>query len=163
MPPTEGRAVSQATSSGGWRTSMGSTIRFLRPRPRIRHPQPKIAVDRETHEARRSLFILIGSFFLTATAMCAAVVVMVSHTWTDVIIMSAFVLVFALLKIVLANALIYTMLRYDAATTNVASPADTVRSYRRFAPIRRAPAVKVRRRASISELRVTTSNRQSSS
>ncbi len=141
---------------------MGSIVKYARPRPLIRQPQAKIAVEQETREARRSLFILIGSFFVTATVMCAVVVAMVSSTWTDVIIMSAFVLVFALLKIVLANALIYTMLRYDAATTNLASPTGAVRSYRRFEPIRQAPAVKVRQRASlkISKLRNTTSNGQ---
>jgi hypothetical protein len=142
---------------------MGSIVKYSRPRPLIRHPRAKVAVEQETREARRSLFILIGSFFVTALVMCATVVALVSSTWTDVIIMSAFVLVFALLKIVLANALIYTMLRYDAATANVAAPAGAVRSYRRIAPIRHAPTVKVQRRASISKLRVTTSNGQSSS
>jgi hypothetical protein len=137
---------------------MGSTIRFLRPRPRIRHPQPKIAVDRETHEARRSLFILIGSFFLTATAMCAAVVVMVSHTWTDVIIMSAFVLVFALLKIVLANALIYTMLRYDAASANVPVQPRLIREYPRGRSIRQAPLAKVRGSASLKIIKLRSAN-----
>jgi hypothetical protein len=142
---------------------MGSIVKYARPRPLIRHPRAKVAADQEMREARRSLHILIGSFFVTALVMCAVVVAMVSNTWTDVIIMSAFVLVFALLKIVLANALIYTMLRYDAATINDANPAVAVRSYRRFTPVRRAPAVKVRRRASISELRAATTNRQSSS
>src|SRR5579872_7192151 len=125
---------------------MGSIVKYARPRPLIRQPRAKIAPDQEMREARRSLHILIGSFFVTALVMCAVVVAMVSNTWTDVIIMSAFVLVFALLKIVMANALIYTMLRYDAATANIARPADAVKSYRRFAPIRRSPAVKVRRR-----------------
>jgi membrane protein YdbS with pleckstrin-like domain len=119
---------------------MGSIIRFARPRPLIRHPRAKIAGEQETLEARRSLFILIGSFFVTATVMCAAVVVMVSNTWTDVVIMSAFVLVFALLKIVLANALIYTMLRYDAETANVPLQAGVVRGYPRSASIRQAPS-----------------------
>ncbi len=111
---------------------MGSIMKFARPRPFIRqHPHPRVtalaeqqasaaplalsrnkagegprtAAEQEAREARRSLFILIGSFFVTATVMCGAVVAMVSSTWTDVIIMSAFVLVFALAKIVLANAL----------------------------------------------------------
>jgi protein-S-isoprenylcysteine O-methyltransferase Ste14 len=139
---------------------MGSIIRY--DRPLIHHPRAKNAVDRETREARRSLFILIGSFFVTATVMCGAVVAMVSSTWTDVIIMSAFVLVFALLKIMLANALIYTMLRYDAATTDVPARAGAVRSYRRLAPIRQAPAVKIRERGSlkISRLRAATGNSQ---
>jgi hypothetical protein len=144
---------------------MGSIIKYERPRPLIRQPRGKIAAEQETREARRSLFILIGSFFVTATVMCAAVVVMVSSTWTDVMIMSAFVLVFALLKIVLANALIYTMLRYDAATTNVAVPTGGVRGNRRFAPIRQVPTAKVRQRASLKtiKLRVTPRNGQSSS
>ena len=141
---------------------MGTIIRYARPRPLIRHPQAKSAVQRETREAHRSLFILIGSFFVTAMVMCAAVVVMVSNTWTDVIIMSAFVLVFALLKIMLANALIYTMLRYDAATADIPVRDEAVRGYRRFAPIRQAPAVKVRERGSlkISRLRAATGNPQ---
>jgi len=140
---------------------MGSIIRYER--PLIHHPRAKNAVERETREARRSLFILIGSFFVTATVMCAAVVAMVSSTWTDVIIMSAFVLVFALLKIMLANALIYTMLRYDAATADIPVRAEAVRGYRRFSPIRQAPAVKVRERGSlkISRLRAATGNSQS--
>ena len=142
---------------------MGTVIRYARPRPLIRHPQAKSAVQRETREARRSLFILIGSFFVTAMVMCAVVVVMVSNTWTDVIIMSAFVLVFALLKILLANALIYTMLRYDATTSEVPARAGAVRNYRRLVPIRRAPAVKVRGRGSlkISKPATTTGNAQS--
>ena len=142
---------------------MGKIIRYARPRPLIRHPQAKGAVQRETREAYRSLFILIGSFFVTAIVMCAAVVVMVSNTWTDVIIMSAFVLVFALLKIMLANALIYTMLRYDAATADVPARAGAVRGHRRFAPIRRIPAVKIRGRGSlkISKPGTTTGDAQS--
>src|SRR5712692_7511738 len=114
---------------------MGSIIRFARPSPLIRLPK-KVPAEQESREARRSLFILIGSFFVTAVVMCAAVVAMVSSTWTDVIIMSAFVLVFALLKIVLANALIYVMLRYDAETLNAPVQTGLVGSYRRFAPIR---------------------------
>jgi len=141
---------------------MGSIIKYARPRPLIHHPRAKNAVERETREARRSLFILIGSFFVTATVMCAAVVVMVSSTWTDVIIMSAFVLVFALLKIMLANALIYTMLRYDAATADIPVQNGAVRGYRRFTPIRRAPAVKISGKGSlkISKLRAASGNAQ---
>src|SRR5581483_4330450 len=121
---------------------MGSIVKYACPCSLIRQPRAKVAVDQEMREARRSLHILIGSFFVTALVMCAVVVAMVSNTWTDVIIMSAFVLVFALLKIVLTNALIYTILHYDAATINDANPAVAVRSYRRFTPVRRAPAVK---------------------
>jgi hypothetical protein len=121
-----------------------------------------MSMERESREAQRSLFILVGSFFVTATVMCAVVVAMVSTTWTDVFIMSAFVLVFALLKIVLANALIYTMLRYDAATADPPARAETIRGYPRFALIRQAPLVKGQRTGSLktNKLRVATSNAQ---
>jgi protein-S-isoprenylcysteine O-methyltransferase Ste14 len=143
---------------------MGSIIRFARPRPVIRHARAKVSVERESREARRSLFILVGSFFVTATVMCAVVVAMVSTTWTDVVIMSAFVLVFALLKIVLANALIYTMLRYDAASGDPPVQAEAVGRYP-FASIRQAPLVKELRTGSskTSKLRVATSNAQAGS
>src|SRR6516162_539565 len=99
---------------------MGSIVRFARPRPVIRHSHSRgVPVERESIAARRSLFILIGSFFITSVVMCAVVVAMVARTWTGVLVMSAFVLVFALLKIVLADALIYAMLRYDATTADV--------------------------------------------
>jgi len=123
---------------------MGSIIRFARPRPVIRQPRAKVAPDQESDEARRSLIILIGAFFVTAVVMCAAVVAMVSSTWTDVLMMSAFVLVFALLKIALANALIYTMLRYDATTADVAARGGATGRNTRFTSIRQPPRVKAR-------------------
>lgn len=137
---------------------MGSIIRFARPRPVIRQPRAKIDAERESREAQRSLLILIGSFFITAIVMCAAVVAMVSSTWTDVLMMSAFVLVFALLKIVLADALIYTMLRYDAATAKATAETGAVGSYRTFAPIRKPPARGARRTGPLrtSDLRLAT-------
>jgi hypothetical protein len=136
---------------------MGSIIRFTRPRPVIRQPRAKVPVERESREARRSLFILIGSFFVTATIMCAAVVAMVSSTWTDVLIMSAFVLVFALLKIALANALIYAMLRYDAASVEAPVPARALGGHRRFTSIRKLPVARGPRGESrkTTKLRVT--------
>jgi hypothetical protein len=118
---------------------MGSIIKFARPRPRIPDAPAKISPQRESRETHRSLFVLTGSFFITATVMCAVVVATVSSTWTDVLVMSAFVLVFALLKIVLANALIYTMLRYDAETANAPVRTEASRGYGRFAIIRRGP------------------------
>ncbi|MBV8772661.1 MAG: hypothetical protein JO166_10095 [Deltaproteobacteria bacterium] len=137
---------------------MGSIIRFARPRPVIHPPRAKIDAERESREVRRSLLILISSFFITAIVMCAAVVAMVASTWTDVLLMSAFVLVFALLKIVLADALIYAMLRYDAATANATAEAGAIRSYRTFAPIRQPPARGARRTGPLrtSELRIAT-------
>jgi predicted membrane protein len=141
---------------------MGSLVEFARPRPVIRRPRAKVAVEHESPEARRSLFVLIGAFFVTATIMCAAVVAMVSNTWTDVLIMSAFVLVFALLKIVLANALIYVMLRYDATTAKI--PARRLgQNNPRFASIRQPPTVKRRRTEllRINRLRIATGNERS--
>jgi len=123
---------------------MASIVKFARPRPVIRHPGPKVALEHESREARRSLFILIGSFFITATVMCAAVVAMVSSTWTDVLIMSAFVLVFALLKIGLANALIYAMLRYDATMADAPLRDLGVADHPRFKPTRPRPATRRR-------------------
>jgi hypothetical protein len=79
--------------------------------------------------------------------MCAAVVAMVSSTWTDVIVMSAFVLVFALLKIVLANALIYTMLRYDAESLKVPTHSGMIRGSRRFSTMRETPSSKAAARS----------------
>jgi hypothetical protein len=129
---------------------MGSIVRFARPRPMIRLPQ-KAEAERESREAERSLFILIGSFFATALLMCAVVVAMVSKTWTDLIMISAFVFVFALVKIALANALIYVMVRYDKEHASAAAYDRAVRArlspryglrlkYRRTADGRAAPA-----------------------
>jgi uncharacterized protein (DUF983 family) len=101
---------------------MGSIVTFVRPRPLVRAPK-RIEPERESRDARRALFILIGSFFATALVMCVAVVAAVSSTWTDVLVMSAFVLVFALLKIVLANALMFAMLRADSHDRTVVIPA----------------------------------------
>jgi membrane protein YdbS with pleckstrin-like domain len=139
---------------------MASIIKFARPRPFIRPPKEQIPPQKELQEARRSLSILIGSFFVTAMVMCAAVVAMVSNTWTDLIIMSAFVLVFALLKIALANALIYTMWRYDAATANVSAETPRARSYRRATPLRPAPATSGRRTGAVATGKLRVAPRQ---
>jgi len=117
---------------------MGSIVRFARPRPVIRQSR-RVPVERESVAAQRSLFILIGSFFITALVMCAVVVAMVASTWAEVLIMSAFVLVFALLKIVLANALIYTMLRYDAATAEVPTRTRGIGRHPQFTSFRQLP------------------------
>jgi nitrate/nitrite transporter NarK len=64
-------------------------------------------------EEAASLRILLWTFALAAIAMCLTVVVTLSRTWTEMLWVSAFVLVFALLKIALANALFYVMINYD--------------------------------------------------
>jgi hypothetical protein len=101
---------------------MASVIRFARRPPLIRFA-PKVSPEGDSREAIRSMYVLIGSFFVTAVAMCIAVVAVVSKNWTDVLIMSAFVLVFAVLKIGLANALMYVMLRFDDASDTAAARA----------------------------------------
>ncbi|HJU11551.1 MAG TPA: hypothetical protein VJ728_11775 [Candidatus Binataceae bacterium] len=129
---------------------MGTTIKLSRPRAVIRHSRIKSTPEQESLEARRSLFILVGSFFVTAVVMCVVVVAMVASTWTGVIIMSAFVLVFALLKIVLADALIYAMLRYDATCVDVPvqpGPAP-IKRYRRYAPFGQTRGINGRRNSS---------------
>jgi hypothetical protein len=135
---------------------MGSIVKLKHPRPFLRHARTKAPAEQELLEARRSVFILTSSFLVAATVMCVAVVAIMSSTWTDVMIMSAFVLVFALLKIVLANTLIYTMLRYDAEHANVPLQAGAGASYRRLTSIRPASAAKGRPIGSlkISKLRI---------
>ncbi|GEM_PF-2287333 len=135
---------------------MGSIIRFERPRPVIRQLRAKVAPEKDSPETRRSLLILVGSFFITAVVMCVAVVAMVSNTWTDVLIMSAFVLVFALLKILLANALIYAMLRDDRARAQLPAQAPALAPYMGFSPLRQPPSARTRRSASPKDKRPRT-------
>jgi hypothetical protein len=92
---------------------MGSIVQ-LNHRPARRNWQ-KPAPDAEAKEAATSLWILIGTFAVTAIVMSGVVVAVASNTWTDVMVMSAFVIVFALSKIALANVLFYVMMRSDAA------------------------------------------------
>jgi hypothetical protein len=74
-------------------------------------PDPSEAIA--AREEAASLRILLWTFALAAIAMCLTVVVTLSRTWTEMLWVSAFVLVFALLKIALANALFYVMINYD--------------------------------------------------
>lgn len=103
---------------------MGSVVQLKRRPPRlptVRRP----AADLETRESTRSLLILMGGFFFTAVVMCMAVVIAAASTWTDVAVISAFVIVFALLKIVLANALFWAMIRYDEGNEAAGAIAKT--------------------------------------
>ena len=69
----------------------------------------------QSHDAdeRRALVILAVVFAATAVAMGIAVVVAGSSTWTEAVPLIAFVVVFALTKVVLADALFYVMIRSD--------------------------------------------------
>jgi len=109
---------------------MGSVVQLKRkppPLPTARRPSEEL----EQRESTRSLLILMGGFFFTAVVMCMAVVIAASSTWTDVAVLSLFVIVFALLKIVLANALFWTMIRYDSDHEAVAAIARTGAVFRR--------------------------------
>jgi hypothetical protein len=99
---------------------MGSVIQFSR-RP-VRPPAEKAPADAEARESVRSLYILIGGFFATAVLMCGVVVAALSTTWMDVLFISGVVFIFALVKIVIANVLMYVMLRADQET-ETAAPA----------------------------------------
>jgi hypothetical protein len=77
-------------------------------------------------EEAASLKILLWTFALAAIAMCATVVVTEARSWTEFWWISGFVVVFALLKIALANALFYLMVHCDSdariATAKGAAP-----------------------------------------
>ena len=101
---------------------MGAIVKFGRP-ARIRkalvtsaavaareNAAREIAAERE--EAA-SIKILLWTFALAAISMCVTVVVTLARSWNEFLWISAFVLVFALLKIALANALFYVMINCD--------------------------------------------------
>lgn len=82
--------------------------------------------------------ILMGGFFGTALIMCVAVVIAASTTWRDVMVISFFVFVFALIKILMANALFFALIRYD-------KDKETVRPEARVGAVfRRAPLDRTR-------------------
>jgi hypothetical protein len=96
---------------------MGSVVQLNRRRAvaRVWQKTPqKAPVDVEARESAMSMAVLVGVFSLTAIAMGVAVVVEASNTWRDVAVMSAFVIVFGLTKVALANALFYVMVSSDA-------------------------------------------------
>jgi hypothetical protein len=129
---------------------MGSVVQFNRRRPLRRQLRP-VPQNDDAREAVRSLWILIGAFFVTAVVMCVVVVAVASSNWTDVLLISAFVIVFALIKIVMANVLMYAMIRHDEGTEDVALKVKAGAVFRRTQPrYRTAPTLpKGRRRGSI--------------
>jgi hypothetical protein len=90
---------------------MGSLVQLSRRRPS--HGRLNFPSEAETRESSNSLFVLVGVFSAAAIAMSVALVVAASSTWADVTLISVFILVFALVKIALANALFYAMIRFD--------------------------------------------------
>jgi len=109
---------------------MGAIVKFRRPvRLRRAAVAPAAAAAqaaaREAAEAREetaSIKILLWTFALAAIAMCATVVVTLARSWNEFLWISAFVLVFALLKIALANALFYVMINYDKDRREIPPP-----------------------------------------
>jgi hypothetical protein len=90
---------------------MGSVVQLTRRRPAAAKPKEKSA--REAEESRRSLIVLVGTFTFAAVAMSVAVVVAGSNSWAEAVPMIVCVVVFALLKVFLADAAFFGMLRAD--------------------------------------------------
>ena len=90
---------------------MGSVVQLTRRRPAAAKPKEKSA--REAEESRRSLIVLVGTFTFAAVAMSAAVVIAASNSWAEAVPMIVCVVVFALLKVFLADAAFFGMLRAD--------------------------------------------------
>src|SRR6266851_2606591 len=104
---------------------MGSLIQFNR-RPAAGERQLAPIARAESSEERRSLRILLWTFALSAIAMCATVVFTLSpHGWRDLLWISSFMLVFALAKIALAQALFYIMVNYDDDSSSGADDPHT--------------------------------------
>jgi membrane glycosyltransferase len=72
-------------------------------------------------ESWKSLLVLVLVFTATAIAMSVSVVLAGSNTWAEAVPLIVFVVVFALTKIFLANALFYVMIRSDAHSESVAA------------------------------------------
>ncbi|HEX4209387.1 MAG TPA: hypothetical protein VHY56_03270, partial [Candidatus Binataceae bacterium] len=75
--------------------------------------KPTAKPSREAEESRRSLIVLVGTFTFAAVAMSVAVVVTASDSWAEAVPMIVCVVVFALLKVVLADAAFFGMLKAD--------------------------------------------------
>ncbi|MBF6569193.1 MAG: hypothetical protein IVW54_10005 [Candidatus Binataceae bacterium] len=105
---------------------MGSVVKISRRRPidppvrRIRSPEQREAED------WRSLIVLATVFSATAVAMAIAVVVAGSSNWAEAIPLIACVVVIALTKVVLADAVFFIMIRSDthAEAKAMAAAAD---------------------------------------
>jgi hypothetical protein len=72
-------------------------------------------------ESWKSLLVLVVVFTATAIAMSVSVVLAGSNSWAEAMPLIVFVVVFALTKILLANALFYVMIRSDAHSESVAA------------------------------------------
>jgi membrane glycosyltransferase len=107
---------------------MGSVIQLSRHRPAIPNSQPIPAPRNHEDESWRSLVVLVMVFTLTAIAMSVSVVIAGSNSWAEAIPLIVFVVVFALTKVFLANALFYVMIRSDAHSEAVAAEASKAKA-----------------------------------
>ena len=116
------------------RTEMGSVIQLSRHRPPAPAPQASSAPRNQRNqgnqddESRRSLIVLVVVFTATAIAMSVAVVLAGSNSWAEAAPLILFVVVFALTKVFLANALFYVMIRSDAHSEAAAAAASKARA-----------------------------------
>jgi membrane glycosyltransferase len=116
---------------------MGNVVRLGRKRQRKRDWRQVQAEDSTRPESRQALMILVLAFTITAVVMSVAVVAEVSSTWADVLLMSIVVLVFALLKVGLADAAFWVMLRADDQTEKyMAKAAEEEKQAQRNTPQR---------------------------
>jgi hypothetical protein len=76
-------------------------------------------------DSRKSLLVLVIVFTATAIAMSASVVIAGSNSWAEAIPLIVFVVVFALTKVFLANAVFYVMIRSDVRSEAVAAEATS--------------------------------------
>jgi hypothetical protein len=74
------------------------------------------------------LVVLVVVFTATAIAMSISVVLAGSNSWAEAVPLIVFVVVFALTKVFLANALFYVMIRSDAHSEAVAAQALKAKS-----------------------------------
>jgi hypothetical protein len=114
---------------------MGSLVQLSRQRT-VRRQSQNSRDDAESRESAKSLLVLVAVFSGTAIAMSVAVIIAASNTWADVTLIASFVLVFALTKIVLANALFYAMTRYDETREKAVVKARPGAIFRRIPPPR---------------------------
>ena len=101
---------------------MGSVIQLGR-HPTTPALQPTAGPRNHEDESWRSLIVLVVVFTATAIAMSITVVVAGSNSWAEATPLIVFVVVFALTKVFLANALFYVMIRSDAHSEAVAAAA----------------------------------------
>src|ERR1019366_9409303 len=101
---------------------MGSVIQLGR-HPTTPALQPTAGPRNHDDESWRSLIVLVVVFTATAIAMSITVVVAGSNSWAEATPLIVFVVVFALTKVFLANALFYVMIRSDAHSEAVAAAA----------------------------------------